>query len=251
MERGEQNNSPQRASLAPNIVILREGKSTQLLRHDLLCEPRRTLNIDLPGLQGNWFGESARGGRRRTNVLLPPECDVQQCPTSFLQERRDSLKLKKVCAFAKVFCLLRKILSEFGVIPFVNWHAKALLLPVNKLVWYHSPHGLLQNGLEYSVSGLYGLGDTHGQLHELVVEKWNARFQTHCHAHFVHAHEQKFRQSQIQIQISHPIERRWLPGLFLEALPNGPECFPRTKIGEFLAQSRRKELLLLRVAEYL
>ncbi len=43
---------------------------------------------------------------------------------------------------------------------------------------------------------------------------------------------------------------RRLPGFLFKALANWPENFPGTKVGKFLAQTRRKEPLLLRIGEY-
>ncbi len=77
---------------------------------------------------------------------------------------------------AKVLHFLDKVVSEFGLIPLIDRYAETLLLPVDKFVRYYAADGLLQNIFEHSISGFYRFGNTHGQLYELVVEKWNARF---------------------------------------------------------------------------
>src|SRR5215469_2464841 len=188
--------------------------------------------------------------RRRADVLLPPQGEVQQGPASFLEKRQESLKLKNVCALAKILHLFAKVFAEFGVIPLVDGNAKALLLAVDQFVRNDAADGLLQDVFKHSVSGFYSLRNAHSQFHELVIKKRNARFQTDGHAHFVDAHEQQFRQSEIQVEVGHPVKRRFLPGFVPETLVNGPESFPGTKTGKFLAQSRRKEALLLAVAKH-
>src|SRR5260370_18171264 len=209
------------------------GVSGTCCSHTRYSRQRHSSEIDRLGFCRNCSRQTVRYSCWRTNVLLPPQRDVQQCPSPFLQERLDPLELEKVGVFAKVLHLFDKIFPEFGVIPFVHRYAEALLFPVDKLVRYHSPDCFLQNIFEYPISGFYRLRNAHCQLYELMVEKRDARFQTHPHPHLVDAHEQQFRQSQIHIEIRHPIERRGLPGFFLEALSNRPKSIPRTQLSEF------------------
>jgi len=83
---------------------------------------------------------------------------------------------EKDLVFAKVIHFFHNVLSEFGVIPLVDGCGEALFFRSMSSSGIH-PDGLLQNVLSTPLLGFYRFGNAHRQLHELVVEKWDTRFQ--------------------------------------------------------------------------
>src|SRR5216683_7580245 len=153
-------------------------------------------NVSSPRLPRDSVRKTA-GPRDRSNILLPPQRDIQQWPPPFRQERQDFLKIEKVCVVAEFFHFFQEVVPKLGVIPLMDRHTEALLLAIDKFVRDDSTYSLLQNVFEHPVPGLYRFWDAHGQLYEFVIEEGYARFQAHRHTHLVHAHQQQFRQSQV------------------------------------------------------
>src|ERR1700692_2165067 len=82
-----------------------------------------------------------------------------------------------------------------------------------------------------------------------MIQKRNARFKTHAHAHLVHAHEQQLRQADAEIQVRHPVQMRRLPGLVVKSFVYWLKNVPRRKLAELAPKPGRQDavLLLLRV----
>jgi hypothetical protein len=65
-----------------------------------------------------------------SNILFPPQSDIQQRPASLGKTRRNFFPAETVADVAKFFHFSTDEFSKLGVVPLIHGHSEALLLAI-------------------------------------------------------------------------------------------------------------------------
>src|SRR5258708_24159036 len=132
-----------------------------------------------------------------SDVLLPPQREIEQIPgllrTSLRKNPPHFGRIEEIGAAREVVEFTARRVAQPLEEPLMDRHPEALLGPINDGVGNDSTDRFLEDVLGNSVTRLNRLGNAHGELDKLVIEKWDAPLEAHPHAHLVYAHAEQLR----------------------------------------------------------
>src|SRR5262249_54097899 len=85
--------------------------------------------------------------------------------------------------------------------PAFHRRAEPLLLPINDAVVEIRFRNFLQNGFAYAAAEFIYGRQTHREIHNVMIEKWNTRFDGMGYCQLIHPHQEMFGNAELHFHV--------------------------------------------------